>query len=296
MHKISRTYCVIGDPVLHSLSPLIHNHLYSILKLPFYYHSLLVHSNSLSLFIEQSREENRPGFNVTLPYKESIIPFLDRLDPLVSCIGAVNTVINRNGKWIGYNTDSIGFRIALEQSSWSAAEKCILLGAGGAARAVVFALSMMGLKRCFIFDLQGARTKRLVDAIQSTINPMILHGVYNWEKLLPQFADSTLLVNATPVGMWPDIAHSPIPSKDLLTPEMTVFDLVPNPIHTELIRMAKAKKSKVIPGITMLVAQALASQEIWLDRELINEYFKTIVSHSMRNMNNHEFTTNTYGG
>ena len=126
------TYCVIGDPIAHSISPEIHAFVFQRLGLKCQYEKVHVRPNDLEAFVKESKETGRPGFNVTIPHKETVMACLDEIDELASNVGAVNTVANRNGKLTGYNTDVHGCRMALERAGWKTGGKVVLLGAGGA--------------------------------------------------------------------------------------------------------------------------------------------------------------------
>ena len=137
MGEIQKTYCVIGDPIGHSLSPQIHHFVFKTLNLKLYYDSVHIKKENLESFVKESKHTGRPGWNVTIPHKQTIMPFLDHIDPPPMQINAVNTVLNKNGKLAGFNTDVHGCRIALERNGRQTGNQSVILGAGGAARSAV---------------------------------------------------------------------------------------------------------------------------------------------------------------
>ncbi|MCJ7812371.1 shikimate dehydrogenase [bacterium] len=276
---LQNTYCVIGDPIEHSLSPEIHNFVFSELDLPLQYEAVRVPTDMLQSFIQESRELKRPGWNVTIPNKQAIIPFLDEIDPLARRIRAVNTVLNRNGKLIGLNTDVYGCRTSLERGGWSPNGKVILLGAGGAARAVIASLASMGVRDLILFDLIIERAKDIQLDFMKILDMTITIGNMNKGDLENELDNVDLLVNATPVGMWPKNEESPVPCPEWIPQNTTVFDLVYKPINTRLLQQSRSRGAHTISGLTMLIAQALASDEIWLNRKLPESLFEKVLEH-----------------
>ncbi len=261
----STPFCVIGDPIEHSPSPVMHNRLFDMQKLPYTYEAVHVRPEELSGFIREAKERRRPGFNVTLPHKETVVRYLDRLDTVAERIGAVNTVRYECGRLTGYNTDVQGFSRAVEAIGWLPG-KVILMGAGGAARAAVEALAGLGVKTLIILNRNPERAERLgeearkwhpVDVITGDLDPLnrsrFMEGV-------------SLVINATPCGMSPRTEGTPFPEIDWIPEHAVVFDMVPNPLETRLLREAKARKLKTLSGLPMLVEQEVAAQEIWLGR------------------------------
>jgi len=271
MCDLSRSYGVIGDPVEHSVSPRLHQTIYTYLHLPYFYDKIHVPSHALEHFIQECREYGRPGFNVTLPHKEAIVPLLDEVDMLAERTGAVNTVLQKEGKLIGFNTDVAGCCKALTQEGWIPRKKAILLGAGGAARAAVEALSALGLETIVLFDLDKSRAEKLKNDFHKFHLVEIEVGTLTKETLKSNFKETDLVINATPVGMWPNVHQSPLPWPELIPQNATVFDMVPNPVITRFLKEAKQKKATTISGLHMLIAQGMAAQEIWLARKLPEE-------------------------
>jgi len=255
-------YCVIGDPISHSLSPNIHNAAFKRLKLNSVYLAFKVQKEFLVEAVKGLKSIGVKGFNVTIPHKVSIIPLLDKLDPLAEKIGAVNTVKNVDGKLIGYNTDGEGVLKAFEVEDVSLKnKKVVMVGAGGAARALAFTFANHA-KEIVILNRTEEKALELASSISRSYNLPVKGLKLNMENLSLELKDAEVVVNATSVGMHPNIDETPIP-KNLIKPEMVVFDVVYRPIKTRLLKEAKQVGAKTINGLAMLVFQAVKAFEIW---------------------------------
>ena len=279
MDNLSHEFCVIGDPIGHSLSPDIHMKVFEILDLDYHYTKQHVLSDQLADFVHDSKRYGRPGFNVTIPHKEKIMALIDKIDPFAERIGAVNTVWNKGGTLIGYNTDVHGCRIALERGGWKSNGTVILLGAGGAARAVLSALHTLHASKVLLYDIDPNRCQILADHFSDLRIEFDIAG--KWEQIEAYLPNASLLINASPVGMWPNIDRTPFENIALFHSDITVFDLVPKPFHTRLLKDAQRKGATIIPGLSMLVAQALAAEEIWLQRQLPPNTHTDVTAHMM---------------
>jgi shikimate dehydrogenase len=273
------TYCVIGDPIAHSLSPEIHTFVFQNLNIECLYEKIRVRPNDLEAFVKESKKTGRPGFNITIPHKETVMIWLDKIDELAINVGAVNTVVNRNGKLTGYNTDVYGCRMALERAGWKTGKNVILLGAGGAARAVIHALNLMDVSRVILFDIVRERCEKIKTDFQKYKSIEIVTLPLNDANLQKALIDANLLINATPVGMWPYADKTPIPDPTWLPQDAAVFDLVPKPIQTRLLSEAASRGIKTIQGLSMLIAQALAADEIWLGEKIPEDFFDPLLKH-----------------
>lgn len=255
-------YCVIGDPISHSLSPNIHNAAFKRLKLNSVYLAFKVQKEFLVEAVKGLKSIGVKGFNVTIPHKVSIIPLLDKLDPLAEKIGAVNTVKNVDGKLVGYNTDGEGVLKAFEVEDVSLKnKKVVMVGAGGAARALAFTFANHA-KEIVILNRTEEKALELASSISRSYNLPVKGLKLNMENLSLELKDAEVVVNATSVGMHPNIDETPIP-KNLIKPEMVVFDVVYRPIKTRLLKEAKQVGAKTINGLAMLVFQAVKAFEIW---------------------------------
>ncbi len=247
--KAAKVYGVIADPVRHSLSPNVHNRAFQARRLDAVYLPFLVKPAQLKDFLGFCESLPVQGFSVTIPHKQKILRYLDVVDPLARRIGAVNTVWKKAGKWRGTNTDAaavtkpLGKRIKLNRST------VLLVGNGGAARSAAFALADAGAKVVI--------TGRNVDRVRAFAK---LCGAEPLPRDQMNGKKFDALVHATPMGMWP---HTNECYFDGDLPADVVFDMVYNPLETELLRRAKAQGAAVIPGLEMFLAQAAQQFEIW---------------------------------
>jgi shikimate dehydrogenase len=246
--------CLIGDPVEHSLSPLIHNAAYKALGLNYAY--ITLRASDVGQAIETIRTNDIRGASVTTPHKVSVLKYLNRLDPAADKIGAVNTIVNDNGKLLGYNTDGDAALKALEEVTDPGGKKVILIGGGGAALAIATALkeknvSLTILNRTEIKAKQLAKKAGALDA-----------GGLDKLSLV---AEADILINATTVGMSPNTEATIVP-KEFLHDRLTVFDIVYNPKETRLLREAKAKGCAIVYGYKMLLYQAAQQFKLFTNR------------------------------
>ena len=255
---------IIGDPIEHSMSPVMHNVAFKTLGLDYAYIPFKVKSLELRKAIEGIRGLNLRGINVTIPHKVAVMQFLDRIDPLAEKIGAANTIVNDGGILTGFNTDAIGFLQTLHERSIEPAEKkVLLLGAGGAARAIGNILAAERVNLTILNrkqELSWAEdlARRLVHFYGADVEA----GELTDENLKKAITDVDILVNATSLGMNPDNDQTPVPA-DFLHANMTVFDIIYNPLPTRLLREAKAAGAGTIDGLEMLVQQGAVSFEKW---------------------------------
>jgi len=264
---MKKTYCVIGDPIGHSLSPQIHDFVFQSLNLKLRYTKELVRNQDLESFVNACRKLGRPGWNITIPHKQNIMAYLDHIDEPAKQIGAVNTVLNDKGILTGFNTDMHGCCVALEKTGWKAGNQCIIMGAGGAARATIAALSKLGCKILFLFDIDESRAEVLKMEASEHTKMKINIGSLKGNNLKNALKDADLLINASPAGMWPKTDHSPVPA-EMLHPRLTILDMVYNPLNTKLIQDGKKQGAKTVSGLHMLIGQALAADEIWLKQKI----------------------------
>jgi 3-dehydroquinate dehydratase / shikimate dehydrogenase len=242
-------YGVIGDPVGHSLSPAMQNAAFVARRMNAVYLPFLV--RDLKDFLDSIGPLGIRGFSVTLPYKERILRELDDCDPLAARIGAANTVVVRGGgKLYGYNTDYVGVLRSLEKRLPLAGSRVLILGAGGAARAVAFALAQAGSTVCVC----ARRAERAKSLARSVGGEAVVRT-----RLPREFFDA--IVNATPVGMHPAVSNSPLGARELNC--RLVFDTIYRPRQTKLLRLAEMRGIETVSGVEMFVAQGAAQWEIW---------------------------------
>ena len=255
-----KTYCIIGDPIDHSLSPAIHNAAFNTLGLNCSYIAFRVQEGQLKNSIDSLRSINIGGFNVTMPHKVKVLNYVDRCDKIVQLVGAANTVNNEEGKFCAYNTDVAGFiRPLRERKIGFNGIDVMILGAGGAARAVVVALSgEKGIANINIFNRNTERSTNLANLVKKLgLNASIISN-NDVQKIAYK---SDLIVNTTPLGMSNE--ESLIKSASI-SKNSIVYDIVYRPINTKLIENAKTAGAQVVYGYEMLLEQATESFKIWL--------------------------------
>ena len=251
-----RVFGVIGDPIGHSLSPVMHNAAYRALGLECTYLPFCVKRDDLSDAIKGARALGIQGLNITIPHKEAVMDLVDP-DPLAKKIGAVNTVDLILGK--GYNTDALGVTSSLRSAGVDFKNmRVLMLGAGGASRAVAFSCIEEGCK-LVISNRTISKGEILADELGGDVTAIGLER----EEIAPVIAESDILINTTSVGMYPMVDKIPI-DPDLLHKDLTVFDLVYNPPKTMLLREAERRGCITIDGVKMLVYQGAESFRIWL--------------------------------
>jgi shikimate dehydrogenase len=250
-----KTVALIGYPLGHTVSPAMHNAAFRHLGLDYDYVPLEVNPEDLAKALEGLRALHFAGFNVTVPFKEKVLPYLDDITKLAQKIGAVNTVQNQEGKLVGFNTDAPGFLESLrEEAGFDPKGKtCLVLGAGGAGKAIATMLAEAHAKSILIYDVLEEKARELAeylsDNFDSDIQSLPLASI---PASLPK---TQLLVNSSPIGMLPKVDQSPLPDNIKLHQKLTVYDLVYNPQETKLLKQAKAAGAKAVSGLGMLVRQ-----------------------------------------
>ncbi|MDA8228400.1 MAG: shikimate dehydrogenase [Desulfitobacterium hafniense] len=249
-------FAVIGDPIAHSLSPLLHSAGYQSLGITAEYSRFRVTPSKLKEAVYGLRALGFSGWNVTIPHKESIIPLLDELTPEAENAGAVNTVKQLNGKLIGHNTDGNGFVLAIENKFNFSDKKAVILGAGGAARGIAFALKEKGM-RIHILNRTLSRAQELASLIR------LAGGEASSGDLLPGvwLKDVDLVVQTTPVGLYGE--NYPI-SLQGIKPKTLVVDIIYKPWETAFLREARKLGCQTINGLPMFLFQGVLAWEFWL--------------------------------
>lgn len=254
-----KKYVVIGDPIAHSMSPVMHNDLFQFYQIEAKYDLFHIKKGMLKEGLSQLKEMDIAGFNITVPHKSDIIPFLDELDPLSQAIGAVNTVVNENGKWIGYNTDGYGYvRGLLTILSTLSDKKVMLIGAGGAARAIYFTLAHEKVKKIDIVNRTLEKAENLKKACPYSVETEVL----DLQTAEEQSGEYDLIIQTTSIGMSPYTKEQPI-SLENLNSKSLVSDIIYNPLETRLLHEAKMKGALVQNGLEMFVFQGALAFEKW---------------------------------
>lgn len=259
---------IIGYPIGHSISPTFQQAALDSLGINAEYRAYAVHPDDVGPFVNSLRSDAVSGINVTVPHKEAVMAHLDEIDEWAAEAGAVNTIVNRNGRLAGYNTDGYGFLRALRESGGldPAGKRALILGAGGSARGVVQALLRAEVASLAIANRTLARAESLAELARSRGVPADAVPLQS-DRLGDAARSAQLIVNCTSLGMThgPDETASPLQA-DQIPPTALVYDLVYNPALTPLLIAAEQAGAATLGGITMLVYQGAASFEIWLER------------------------------
>jgi shikimate dehydrogenase len=261
---------VIGDPVEHSLSPVMHNEAIAHLNLNYVYVPFPIKREDLEKAIAGFEAINVVGFNITIPHKQAIIPLLSEVSQTAKMVGAVNTVWRTDKGWCGTNTDVEGFLAPLKELSldWKQVTP-VILGNGGAARAVVVGCAEMG---CPEICVVGRDRAKLEQFKQSWVNSPLKAAlnVYKWNELAGLVSNTKLLINTTPIGMYPNIDESPMDAEvmEKLSKDAIAYDLIYTPNPTKFLVQAKERGAIAIDGLEMLIGQGAAALKIWLQQEV----------------------------
>ena len=257
----TKIYGLLGYPVRHSFSPLIHNSAFEAKKIDACYLCFETKPENIKEAIEGIRVLNIQGVNLTIPHKETCLSHLDEIEKTAKLIGAVNTIVNRENRLIGYNTDAEGFIKALKEDlRFDPGSKTVfLMGTGGAGKAVGISLAKYGARQIFVVEKNKKKAKALAENIQRNFpNTRVeLTHTHNQEAI----RNSHLLVNATPIGM--NLNDNLLVNPVYFSPQLLVFDLIYNPAETKLLRAARKKGLKAVSGLGMLIQQAALSFELW---------------------------------
>jgi shikimate dehydrogenase len=272
---------VIGDPIEHSLSPAMHNAAFKHLKLDFVFLAFRVKAADLDNAMRGVRGLGIRGLNVTMPHKIAIIRYLDEADSNVRSLGSANTLLNDAGKLSGFNTDGVGALHALRENGVNPEGKnVLLLGAGGAAKAIAYALARDAGALC-ILNRVPEKAAVLADALNRVFSKEVVGGVLSPSAVQKNLQDADILVNATSVGMHPNVNQSLV-APQWLKPDLAVMDIVYNPVETKLAKDAKAAGARVISGVEMLLYQGAASFQIWTEHAAPIEVMRTAALNQLR--------------
>lgn len=260
-HKI---YGVLGYPVTHSLSPLMHNAAFTHLGIDAEYVFFEKSPEELEAFLHSLKVQGIYGINVTIPYKEKVIPYLSFICEDAKLIGAVNTIIVGDGGLVGFNTDGEGFLRHLngDLGFQVTQKKVAILGAGGASRAVSVMVSRQKPKTLFIFDVDSRKQDELIQHLKGNFPDVIFHCASSIDQLLQEGAD--LLINTTPVGMKPN--DPCLVDEKYLHKDMLVYDLIYNPQETKLLTLARQRGARVANGLGMLLYQGMLAFTKWTNQ------------------------------
>ena len=260
---------IIGDPVEHSLSPVMHNAAIASLGLDYIYVPFPVKQGDLARAIAGFTAIDLVGFSITIPHKQDIIPLLTEISDDAANIGAVNTVWRTATGWKGTNTDAVGFIAPLKTMSrnWTQVTP-VVLGNGGAARAVIAGLTNLGCREIHVVGRNPDKLARFYQSWSHAPKISSLLQIHNWDNLTSLIPAADLLVNTTPVGMYPHVNASPVEEKLIqkLKADAIAYDLIYTPNPTQFLKLARGQGAIIIDGLEMLVQQGVAALEIWLQQ------------------------------
>jgi shikimate dehydrogenase len=260
VEEMKKVYAVIGDPIAHSMSPAIHNDAFEKEGIDAEYLAFHVKPDGLEDAVKGMKALGVCGFNITLPHKETVIPFLDEVDELARAIGAVNTVVNKDGRLIGYNTDGIGYIKALEEELTGelTTKKTLIIGAGGAARAIYFTLVKEGVKQVDIANRTKERAVTLVSECPYD-NSSEAFTIMEAEE---RVAEYDLIIQTTSIGMSPNVDNTPLDVTNMKA-SACVSDIIYNPLQTKILVEAEQNGAHVQNGVGMFAYQGAIAFQIW---------------------------------
>lgn len=276
---------VIGDPIGHSLSPMIHTTVLDELGIDYEYRKIHVSPQDLEAFMMSDAAKQLNGFNVTMPHKESIVKYMESVDAEAERCGAVNTVRVEKGKFFGYNTDGDGYAKSLAEIGFELAEKRItLLGAGGAAATVMLKAASLGAAKISLLNRTESTAAELADEVYRKTGVMTEVYPLNTENCRRCCADCDILINGTPLGMAGVSADFEDTSfLEEIGNGGVVSDFIYNPPQTKLLEDAERLGLKTVNGLGMLIYQGIAADEIYLGRELDGKYLKKKIEDRLKN-------------
>lgn len=272
----TRVCGLFGFPVEHSFSPAMHNAAFQNRGLNWAYLPFAVHPDNLVKAVQGIPSLNLAGVNITVPHKQRVIPLLDEVEPTAAKIGAVNTIVNSDGKLMGYNTDGAGFirSLAEEASFQPRDQRVLLIGAGGAARAVAFSLALSGCKAIYFTNRTTETARELAKEINLNCGTTV--EVLSWGLKLPaeKVAEVDLVVQTTSLGMWPHTQAAPEFPFAALHPGQVVCDLIYTPRQTVFLQQASARGIVILNGLGMLLYQGVLAFELWTGQRAPVEVMK----------------------
>jgi shikimate dehydrogenase len=275
---------LLGSPVSHSISPMMHNEAFEQLGLDYVYLAFDIPLNKLSSVADGLRTMNVRGFNLTMPHKNEMCSLCDELSPAAEIIGAVNTVVNENGKFTGHTTDGTGFMRGLKEDGFDIiGKKMTILGAGGAATSIFVQAALDGVSEISIFSRRSHFYERAEEIIKiitkKTTCKINLFDFDNLDILKHEIAESAILVNGTSLGMAPNTEQCLIPDKSFFHKDLIVSDVIYEPRETKLLKLAREAGCQTQNGLYMLLYQGAEAFKLWTGEEMPiqiikDKYFK----------------------
>lgn len=264
----TRLAAVVANPIKHSISPFIHNSAFEATNTNGVYLAWEVEATDLAETVANIRRYQMYGINLSMPYKEQVIPYLDQLSEEARLIGAVNTVVNREGTLIGYNTDGKGFFKSLPSFKISG-KRMVLLGAGGAAKAILTQAILDGVSQISVFVRSSSieKTRTYLEKLQNATGFRVdLFALEDVQDLQSSITQADLLVNGTSVGM--DGTSQPIPTGIVLPKQLLVADVIYQPFETPFLKWARSQGNHAVNGLGMLLYQAVEAFQLWTGKEM----------------------------
>lgn len=270
---------LLGSPVEHSISPMMHNESFRVLGLDYAYLAFDVGEQELETAVEGLKALKVKGFNLTMPNKNRMCHLCDRLSPAAEIIGAVNTVENRNGELVGHSTDGSGYMLAVKNAGYDIlGKKMTLFGAGGAGTSIFVQAALDGVAEISVFNRRTPffeRAEQIIRKLNERTSCKI--RLYDYEDvsvLRREIGDSAILTNATSVGMAPNLEDCILKDSSMLHPDLIVSDVIYNPKETKLLKMAKEAGCRTFNGMYMLLYQGAEAFRIWTGQEMPVEHIK----------------------
>ncbi len=264
---------LLGSPVAHSISPMMHNEAFRLLNLPYAYLAFDVKPEDLKTAVDGLKALGVRGFNLTMPHKNAMARLADRLSPAARLCGAVNTIVNDNGVLTGYTTDGIGYMRAASEAGFPLPGKVVtLLGAGGAATAILVQAALDGVKEIRVFNRKTPTYEKAQTLIEQlnvqTSCHVTLHALEDKDSLGESILSSQLLTNATNIGMSPDTDQCPVRDVSVFHKDLVVSDIIYNPSETKLLRLAREHGCPAFNGLYMLLYQGAESFRLWTGQNM----------------------------
>ena len=252
-----KRFAVIGNPVDHSLSPMLHNWVFNILNIQAEYEKIKIEEEELPNIVQKIKNGKLDGINVTIPHKENIMKFLDEINPRAESIGSVNCIFKTNSKIIGNNTDWFGFLQALETNQIDISKKeIIVLGSGGTGKSILFSLKQIGGKKIILINRTFQKAKELADDFVIPYHP---------SKIESLIKNDSIIINTTPMGMQTNQAPFDL---ELLHQNQILIDVIYTPLETSFLKLGNKIGAKTLNGLDMFIYQGLASLDLWFGGSL----------------------------
>lgn len=272
---------VIGHPIEHSMSPPMHNNAYNQKRMDYVYVAFHVQPEDIEKLISSSKTLNIRGLNVTIPYKTTIIPYLDEIDETAEKIGAVNTIQFKDGVAKGYNTDGIGAIKAIQQHTTLQDKHILIIGAGGASKAIAFTLINEKISSLTIANRSKDNAEKLIKNIkkQTKFTNIKYQPINTADKIIK---DVNIIINTTPIGMYPNHEVKPPIKTDNINNKHVVMDIIYNPLETQLLKYARQNGATTINGTSMLINQGLESFEIFTGQKATYKSFEEVLLNQLK--------------